>query len=686
MAAHATVPRMRAGLFLVVTLLAASTAVANPPEARTFSLYKFQQRIGVERVLTTRSVAGTESRVVFSFTDRTSPVPLAATLRLAKDGTPLAFEAWGSTSRQTTVDDRVVVANKTLTITQRGETRTQAAPAVFFVGSAYAPVAVTEELLRYWAAHGKPARLPVYPLGEVTVERRGKDAVKDDDGHDQSLTRYALGGIVWGHETVWLDEAGHVAALKGVDAEFDHFEAVGRGFSDALPKLVARAAADGMKALLEASQAVRLDTGSGPVAYIGGRLVDGTGAPPVDDAVVVVDGDRIVAAGPRARVTVPAGARRVDIGGKTLLPGLWDMHAHFEQVEWGPLYLAAGVTTVRDCGNELDFIASVRDAVAAGKGVGPRLILACIVDGQGAGAIGKVRLRSAGEIPALIDKFRKTGCAQVKIYSSLDPRLIAPLSRAAHAAGMTVTGHVPEGIGAVAAVKAGQDQINHLQFVMRAFLAPGTDTNAALDQSAWNREIEAVDLTSPAARKKAAFFAAHKTVLDPTMALRELVSLPHDELVRNEPGLSRLPGPIAAAYASVGARPEDAAKSKVRFAKFMELLSLLHRAGVTIVAGTDQAVPGFSALREIELYVQAGFTPMEAIQAATIVPARVMKVDKQLGTVQAGKRADLIIVDGDPLTDVRALRKLVTVVAAGRAYDPAKLWRSVGFADGRAAR
>jgi imidazolonepropionase-like amidohydrolase len=109
------------------------------------------------------------------------------------------------------------------------------------------------------------------------------------------------------------------------------------------------------------------------------------------------------------------------------------------------------------------------------------------------------------------------------------------------------------------------------------------------------------------------------------------------------------------------------------------VLRALHRAGVTIVAGTDQALPGHSLHREIEIYASAGFTPMEAIQAATIVPARAMKRDKESGTVEAGKRADLIVVEGDPLADIRALRRVTTVVKAGRLYDPAKLWKIVGF-------
>jgi hypothetical protein len=660
---------MRAAVVILCVL--AATAEADPPPTQQFVLYKFQNQIGVERSIDD----GREVRTVFTFTDRTTPVPLASVFERGKDGTPVRFQLWGSTSRPFNADDLVVVQGGKISITQRGQARTVAAPAQFFVGSSYAPVTMTQELLRYWAAHGKPASLPVFPIGTVTIERRGEDTVVDRFKQSHTLERFAIGGLGWGKETVWLDEKHELAALKGIDTEFDHFEAVGRGWNEALPFFVARAAEDGLNAFAETSAALRVDSGDGPVAYINARLIDGTGAPAVADAVVVIDGGKIVAAGPRSKVTVPAGARTVDAAGNSLVPGLWDMHAHFEQVEWGPVYLAAGVTTVRDCGNELDFIRSVRDTIDAGKGVGPRLLLACIVDGEGAGSIGIDRLRDPDGIPALIQKFKAAGCSQVKIYQSVDPKLIHPLSVAAHAAGMTVTGHVPNGIGAVKAVEAGQDQINHMQFILQAFAAPDlppTERGSKLEQA-----FDAFDPSTPAARKLAGWFAAHHVVLDPTMALREL-GLPRAELVKLEPGLAKLPPPLAAAFADAGPSPDDDRRRRL-LRKGLDLLGVLHKAGVAIVAGTDQAVPGHSLHRELELYVDAGFTPMEAIQAATIVPARAMKKDKELGTIEAGKRADFILVDGDPLADIHALRKIRIVVTQGKAYDPAKLWRSVGF-------
>jgi imidazolonepropionase-like amidohydrolase len=129
----------------------------------------------------------------------------------------------------------------------------------------------------------------------------------------------------------------------------------------------------------------------------------------------------------------------------------------------------------------------------------------------------------------------------------------------------------------------------------------------------------------------------------------------------------------------MGAEPKDSEKAAARFRTLLETVRLLHAAGVPIVAGTDQTVPGFSVDREIELYVQAGFTPMEAIQAATLVPAQAMGMEKESGTIEVGKRADVILVDGNPLENISDIRKVAVVFTGGRMYQPAALRTSVGF-------
>jgi imidazolonepropionase-like amidohydrolase len=425
-------------------------------------------------------------------------------------------------------------------------------------------------------------------------------------------------------------------------------------------------------------------SGSRPttLALVGGDLIDGTGAALLKDSTVVVDKGRIVAVGPRASVKIPKHATVVDAKGRTILPGLWDMHAHFEQVEWGPIYLATGVTTVRDCGNEFEFITAVRDAIVAGHGLGPRLLLAGVVDGTSPYAIGVQRVDNPEQARMWTDRYHNAGFQQMKVYSSLKLEEVKAAADEAHRLGMTVTGHVPEGLNAFQVVEAGQDQINHIGYIADIMHAPLTATSGEL-HSNWQDRMKAVaelDLNSPEAQKAVAFLKAHGTVIDPTLALREFYTATTAKPVASfEPGVRYVAPELIEQLVDVGPPSEGAKLGQKVFEKDVEIVGALHRAGIPIVAGTDQTVPGHSLHREIELYVQAGFTPMEAIQAATIVPARAMKMDKELGTIEVGKRADLIILDGNPLDDIRNTRNVEQVISNGKIYNPADLWRSAGF-------
>jgi imidazolonepropionase-like amidohydrolase len=150
-------------------------------------------------------------------------------------------------------------------------------------------------------------------------------------------------------------------------------------------------------------------------------------------------------------------------------------------------------------------------------------------------------------------------------------------------------------------------------------------------------------------------------------------------MTKIEPGVEKVAPELKAQFEGQGASPERAEEAALMWHQYIEILSALHKAGVTLVDGTDQAVPGYTVYREMEVYVQAGFTPMEALQAATIVPARVMKVDKESGTVEVGKRADFDILDANPLENISNVRTVHRVVANGILYESAPLWESVGF-------
>jgi len=351
------------------------------------------------------------------------------------------------------------------------------------------------------------------------------------------------------------------------------------------------------------------------------------------------------------------------------------MHAHVQQVELGVAHLAAGVTTVRDMGNVLDFITGMRDTIDADKGLGPRILVEGIVDGGGEGAIGVNRIARREDIAPVIDRYRKAGCLDVKLYSSIDPVLVKPIVAYAHAHGMRAVGHVPRGVTSQEAIDAGYDSISHIRYMFDAAV-PDSATKGRSPEAKFGL-YAAVDLSSKAMTTEVASLVAHHVVVDDTVALFEQMMHTAEEDARREPGIETLPRELRATLG--GVPPALAASAGAAFDKHLALLAELHRRGVALVAGSDIAVPGYSLLRELELYVRAGLTPMEAIQAATIVPARFMRRDRELGTIEAGKRADLVVLTADPLADVSNVRRTFLVVARGHAYDPAALWRLVGF-------
>lgn len=649
-------------------------------EQGKFTLHKFEQPIGQETYEIRRDGDSLTVKVDFKFTDRGTPVPLSATFRGAPDLTPQAFEIKGQTARPVSIDEALTIDAGKVHFRTRDKQSDLAPPSgPFFTIAGYAPATMQMLMVRYWATHGSPAQLPTLPSGTVKIEPRGQDTIHisgTDGAPDEKLDRYTIEGLIWGRETLWFDANRNLVAAISTDAEFDHFEAIRHGYESALGDFVGRAGADGMSALAEISKGIS-GSRAPTLAIVGGTLIDGTGAAPISDAAVVIHDGRIVAAGPRSKVKIPKDAHVVDAHGKTILPGLWDMHAHFEQVEWGPIYLAAGVTTVRDCGNEFEFITAVRDAIAQGRGLGPRLLLAGIVDGSSTYTIGVERVDTPEQARMWTDRYHAAGFQQMKIYSSVKLEELKAVADEAHRLGMTVTGHIPEGLTAYQAVEAGQDQINHIHYIADIMKAPLPENASRLDRFKAGANI---DLQSPEAQKALAFLKDHHTVVDPTMALMEFFTATTAKPPASfEPGVNKVAPELAEQLTDV-APPNDRSEigEKV-FEKELAIVGALHRAGIPVVAGTDQTVPGHSLHREIELYVQAGFTPMEAIQAATIVPARVMGLDKESGTVEKGKRGDLILVNGNPLEDIHRIRNVEYVITNGTMFHTAELWQSVGF-------
>jgi len=649
---------------------------AQVVEEGKFRLHKFEQSIGWESYQVTKDGNGLAVKTVFKFNDRGTDVPLTASFLGKSDWTPISFEIKGKNSRLSAIDRAVGVNGEQIRVRDRDEWKEGETPQQFFTVAGYAPVTFQMLMVRYWAAHGSPKELPIYPEGRsLWIEPRGQDKIVIG-GKTELLERYVVEGLIWGREWLWFDAKQNLVAAVTTDAEFDHFEAVREGYEDGLKAFVALAGKDGMNALAQISMTIPGSRASN-IALVGGTLVDGTGHAAIPDAVVLVKDGRIVKAGPSTEVKIPKEAQLIDARGKTILPGLWDMHAHFEQVEWGPIYLAAGVTTVRDCGNELEFITAVRDMIAEGHGLGPRILAAGIIDGTGPTAIGVARADTPEQAREWVDRYHQMGFQQVKIYSSVKLPQIAAAATEAHKLGMTATGHIPEGVTTRQAIEAGQDQVSHIPYIFQMMLPPFPAGTKRMERM---KAFSELDLDSEAAKREIAFLKEHHTVVDPTLAVYELdTASTAKPFISFEPGVAKVAPELAQALFDVGPPDENAELVQKTFDKFVALVGKLHAAAVPVVVGTDQTVPGHSVHREIELYTTAGFTPMEAIQAATIVPARVMGMEKELGTIEAGKRADLILVKGNPLEDIHAVRNVEFVMTGGKMFKTGELWESVGF-------
>jgi len=669
----------------VTTLLAGSLLSAQDHgspqtlEHGKFILHKFEQPIGEETYDTEPEGNLLVTKIGFKYSDRGREVPLTATYRSRSDFTAQSFEISGKTSPHVDINQEMMVEANTIRFRNGRDSTELNTPKTFFPISAYAPVTMQMFMVRYWLSHGSPQELAAPPARQVRIVRQGADVVEANGGK-KHLERYTVGGLIWDRETLWFDEKNDLIAAVTVDTDLDQFEAIREGYESALGTFVSRAGADGMLALSEQSRNIR-GSRSPVIALVGGTLVDGTGAPPLSNATVIIENKRISAAGPSPKIGGPPGAAVIDVHGKTILPGLWDMHAHFSQVEWGPVYLAAGVTTARDCGNEFEFITAVRDAIAKGEGLGPQLVLAGIVDGTSPTAVGVERVDTPEEARTWTDRYHNAGFQQMRIYNSVHLDELKAVTEEAHRFGMTVTGHVPRELDGYQAIEAGQDQINHVPFIA-AMMRPPIDKNLkGTDRAKASAAADAaIDLNSEPAQRAISFLKSHHTVVDPTLAIFELDNATTANPPPSfEPGVLKIPVELSEQLLDVGPPSELSDLRRKAWMKDVEIVGALHRAGIPVVAGTDQSVPGHSLHREMELYVQAGFTPMEAIQAATIVPARMMGMEKEVGTIEGGKRADLVILSANPLDDIHNGRKVERVITNGVMYDSAQLWQSVGF-------
>ncbi|MEP6729438.1 MAG: amidohydrolase family protein [bacterium] len=530
-----------------------------------------------------------------------------------------------------------------------------AIPAIAYAVSSYAPTAQHLALIRYWQAHGMPTTIAIVPgdPNPVAIRKRGVDTV--GTGVNRTvLTRYTIDGVIWGINYLWLDNEGRMAMFAtggGGGLSFKTVRAALLPLRDELMDVATRAQMIELANITSKTKPIA----DGSIALVGATLIDATGAPQVPNATVVVRDGRIVAAGPSASTPVPQGVRRIDVTGKTIVPGLWDNHAHLHQIEWIPTYFAAGVTSVRDMGSEWPLLVAMRNAIRSGKVNGPNLFFAGLIDGPGPQGFGEFSAATPEEGRAIVRRYHAMGFEMMKIYLALAPDVTAAICDEAHKQGMTCTGHVPTSMDLHSAIDSGMDQIAH--FPVRG------------------------DLTSDSGRKQLAHFVAKKTIFDPTASWGEIGGKSAQEPLENiQPVLQHLPQPLLQnRIAGFGQGQFDTAASHARLARTLANIKAAHDAGVPLIAGTDEGIPAYSVYRELELYVKAGFTPIDALRSATAVAAQAMRVDKDVGTIEKGKRADLLVLDANPLDNISNIRTVHFVMKDGKMFESSALWTAAGF-------
>lgn len=661
---RATAPALLA-LLLATPPVWLASASTMPEEQDRYVTHLLLHEVGSETYALRKTATGYLLTVASTLQDRHTVRARNTSLETRKDLAPVLLE----TKRQGSAPGDAWVTGvgaSSASIQEAAASRAAPIPAVAFVGFQEMPAALQMMLMRYWLAHHKPRVLPMLRADPtappVEIRRVGSDALSLPGGRRAVLTRYTVANLMFGREILWMDDRARVAALMTFAGGLP-VEQVLEEYRPALRQLVSSGVRQEMANLDMLGRQVRPEA-TGTFAIVGARLIDGTGTAPIADSVVIVSNSKIVAAGARATVALPHGIKVVRAEGQTLLPGLWEMHIHYSGVELGPALLAAGITTARDLGGEFEFLTALRRKLNGSGALGPRLLLAGLIDSGGPLAFGEVDVETTAEGIAAVDRYADAGFEQIKVYDQIQPNVLKAIAAEAHRRGLTVTGHVPVAVDTFGGITNGMDQINHLEYVTRT-MQEGADGP--------------VNLASESAKRMIALLKERQIVVDPTDSWGEMASHPKSVSVLSfEPGAAAAPFTLRYKYESLGAQVDET-RWRERMATNGRVIGALHAAGVPIVAGSDTGLVGYGLDRELELYVAAGMTPIAAIQTATLGAARAMKLDSASGSVEVGKRADLMLVDGNPLTNISNLRRVTKVVRGGWLYDSIALGRAVGF-------
>ena len=609
----------------------------------------------------------------FEFSDRGRGPKLDERIALDASGLPVAIELQGHSYMGAPVeesfhrDDNSARWTSTL---DSGE-RTVERP-VFYAAAEGTPDQIG--LLARALLQAKDQRLDLLPAGQARIEAlESHDFVVDGD--PVRATLHAISGLGFTPALVWLDEQDELFALS-----YGWMGLVPEGAEGLIEKL--GPLQDAAEAAWLRQRAVELTQEmQGRWCLVGARLLDVDRGQLNDAANIRINDGVIEAVG--APVDVECnGLAQIDAGGRVVMPGLWDMHVHAGASD-GLLHIAHGVTGARDLGNDHEQVVRLAASFDSGELIGPRLQRSGFIDKKTAyTAPTGAPVDTLDEALAQIDDYAAKGYPQIKIYSSIPPEWVAPMAKRIHDHGMRLSGHIPAFMTAEQAVRQGFDEIQHVNMLFLNFVAEAdTDTRTPARFMKVAEKAGSLDLDSAEVRDFIALLKARDVVVDPTVSI-------FDRMFRHRAGevaphlasvIDHLPPSVqrGARAGEIDINDGNAATYAASADALLGMVRRLHEAGVRLVPGTDDIV-GFTLLRELELYAQAGIPNSEVIRIATSSAADIANTGVKVGRIAPGQAADLLVVDGNPLQDITALRRGVLVVRGDRVHRPDAIFRSLG--------
>ena len=651
-----------------------------PSSAERYSFLMMGNLAGQEAVWTAPDAT---LHIFFQFNDRGRGPKTTSVLKLDSNGLPLSEVITGNDYLKSPVTENYSLEAGTArwkNDDEQGEKKVST-PAY------YAPLngGPSEIALLAHAALQNGGKIALLPEGEARVQRMTELDI-EAAGHKKHVALYAVTGLDFSPTYFWVE-----AADKFFGTVDNWSTVVPEGWESSAPTLLAaqNKVKESRAADLAARLAHRVLNG---ILFTHANVFDAESGEILPDRYVLTTGNRITSITERMphpdsteiwseRNPVDIPQTIVDATGKTLLPGLWDMHAHVGDND-GLLNLAAGVTSVRDLANDTDSLMARRQRIADGKEIGTRIVLAGIIDGRGPfQGPTKVLVSTEAEARAAVDNYKRLGYVQIKIYSSVPPAIVPAIIDEAHKNGLRVSGHIPAEMTAAQCVELGYDEIQHINFLVLNFFPEIKDTNTISRLTKPGEVTAGLDLTSAQVQSFIKLLQDHHTRLDLTLTVFEdqYMSRPGQIPPGFKPVASRLPAQVRRSLLTAGMTPPAGMDDtyKKSFAKMLDFAGMLYRAGLSIEDGTDN-MAGFALHRELELDVQAGIPASQVLQNATLNAARIMSLDKDLGSIAPGKLADVTLVDGNPVANISDIRKTVLVVKDGVLYNSAELYSELG--------